>query len=204
MRHLSTFFLFSWLMVELVMAQSVFRWTDEEGQVHYGHAVPAEHRHRGYERLGPDGRVLERVDRALTEQERAAEARRSAEQAELEELRAGQALIDRRLLASYRSVADIETSRQSRLASLQTQQDTLERSFQLSRERFEEMVGRAGAQNRADQPISPALEEAISDAQAELRRLREAINEVERRKEAVDAGFDAEVERFRELTGKSD
>ncbi|HMA97909.1 MAG TPA: hypothetical protein VKO38_00490, partial [Wenzhouxiangella sp.] len=149
-------------------------------------------------------RVLERVDRALTDEERLAEAKRREEQAELEELRASQALIDRRLLASYRSVADIESTRQTRLDSLQTQQNTLERSLELSSERFEEMVGRAGEQNRADEPLSPALEAAVSEAQAEIRRLNEAISELEQRKRAVEAGFDAEVERFRELTETTD
>jgi hypothetical protein len=62
------------------------------------------------------------------------------------------------------------------------------------------MVGRAGEQNRADEPLSPALESAISEAQAEIRRLNEAIDEIEQRKQAVEAGFDAEVDRFRELT----
>ncbi len=204
MRYLMTFLLCAGLMAEVVVAQSVFRWTDEDGQVHYGHAVPAEHRHRGFERLAPDGRVLERVDRALTDEERLAEAKRREEQAELEELRASQALIDRRLLASYRSVADIESTRQTRLDSLQTQQNTLERSLELSSERFEEMVGRAGEQNRADEPLSPALEAAVSEAQAEIRRLNEAISELEQRKRAVEAGFDAEVERFRELTETTD
>ncbi len=203
MRKVLTLLMLGWLMTglmtELALAQSLFRWTDEDGQVHYGHAVPAEHRHRGYERLAPDGRVIERIDRALTREERAEEARRRAEQAELEELRATQALIDRRLLASYRTVEDIEATRQTRLTSLQSQQNTLERSLQLSRERFEEMVGRAGQQDRAAEPLSPALESAITEAQAEIRRLSEAIEEIEQRKVAVDEGFDAEVERFREL-----
>lgn len=199
MRHLLTLLMLGWLMTQVALAQSVYRWTDEEGQVHYGHAVPAEHRHRGYERLAPDGRVLQRIDRALTPEERAEETRRREEQAELEELRATQALVDRRLLASYRTVADIEATRETRLNSLQSQQNTLERSLQLSRERFEEMVGRAGEQDRADEPLSPALQSAITDAQTEIRRLSEAIEELEQRKIAVEEGFDAEVERFREL-----
>lgn len=204
MRHLITLLVCGWLLAEIAVAQSVFRWTDEEGHVHYGHAVPREHRHRGYERLAQDGRVLDRVAPAMTDEERAAEAERQAEQAELETLRASQALIDRRLLASYRSVDDIEATRRSRIDSLQTQRNTLERSLELSRARFEDMVARAGQRNRADEPLSPALEEAIADAQAEIRRLRAAIDEIDERMLAVEAGFDAEIERFRELTEKQD
>lgn len=204
MHRLITLVVCSWLLVEVGMAQSVFRWTDEDGHVHYGHAVPSEHRHRGYERLAADGRVLDRVAPAMTEEERAAEAERLAEQAELEALRASQALIDRRLLASYRNLADIEATRQSRLESLQAQRNALESSLALSQARFEDMVGRAGQRNRADEPLSPALEEAIGTAQAEIRRLRSAIDEIDQRKLSVEAGFDAEVERFRELTEKQD
>lgn len=204
MQRLITILICGWLLAEVAIAQSVFRWTDEDGHVHYGHAVPAQHRHRGYERLASDGRVLDRVAPALTDEERAAEAERQAEQVELEALRASQALIDRRLLASYRTVADIEATRQTRIESLQAQRDALERSLELSRARFEDMVARAGQRNRADEPLSPALEEAIGTAQAEIRRLRVAIDEIDQRQLAVEAGFDAEIERFRELTEKQD
>ncbi|MEE4639749.1 MAG: DUF4124 domain-containing protein [Wenzhouxiangella sp.] len=204
MHRLIAFLVCGWLLAEVALAQSVFRWTDEDGHVHYGHAVPAEHRHRGYERLAPDGRVLERVSRAMTDEERAAENERQAELAELEALRASQALIDRRLLASYRSISDIEATRQSRIESLQAQRDALQRSLELSSARFEDMVARASQRNRADEPLSPALEDAISDAQDEIRRLRTAIDEIDRRQLAVEAGFDAEIERFRELTETQD
>ena len=63
--------LLSLLLCSLAFAQPVYRWVDDEGETHYGHSVPPEFKDRGYERLGPDGQVLQRVERALTDEERA-------------------------------------------------------------------------------------------------------------------------------------
>lgn len=84
-------------------AQTVYRWTDHQGRVHLGHAVPPEYRALGFERLAADGRVLEVVPPELTAEERAAARHQRRLQAELQAEQESQAARDRLLLAAYRN-----------------------------------------------------------------------------------------------------
>ncbi len=187
-----------------VLAQSVFRWTDDDGQVHYGHAVPPQYRALGYERLAPDGRVLERVAPAMTPDERAEEAARLALQAELQAEQETQAARDRLLLAAYRSEQDLADTRDDRLLAMQHQRRAIETSYNHAVQRFEDLVARAASHRRNSEPVPETIASSIRTTQAEVRRLRDAMAEMDERMEHVHERFDVDLERFRSLTGRND
>lgn len=181
-------------------AQTVYRWTDDEGLTHYGHAVPPEYRARGYERLGPDGRVLERIAPEMTPEERAEKATREALQARLELAQEDQAARDRLLRAAYRSEQDLQENLDWRIRGLDSQQAALEASLAHSRQRFEDLVARAASLNRQDEKVPDELDESIEAARVEIRRLNDAIRDIESRKAETRARFEADLERYRALT----
>ncbi|TVS12927.1 MAG: DUF4124 domain-containing protein [Wenzhouxiangella sp.] len=186
------------------LAQSVFRWTDDEGQVHYGHAVPQQYRALGYERLAPDGRVLERVAPAMTPEERAEESARLALQAELLAEQESQAARDRLLLAAYRSEQDLIDTRDGRILAMQHQRRTIETSYNHAVQRFEDLIARAASFRRNSEPVPETITSSIRSTQAEVRRLRDALAEMDARMESVYEHFDVDLARFRSLTGRSD
>lgn len=191
-------------MAAQTQAQSVFRWTDDEGRIHYGHAVPPEYRSRGFERLAPDGRVLESVAPEMTPEERAEALQRRALQAELQAEQDSQAARDRLLLAAYRSEQDIIDARTMRLDAMSQQRRALETSHRHAVQRFEDLIGRAATLARQSQIVPEALESAIAETQDELRRLREAVREMDERLAAIEERFEHDLERYRALTHSSD
>lgn len=191
-------------LADLAQAQSVFRWTDHEGRVHYGHAVPPEYRSRGFERLAPDGRVLESVAPEMTPEERAEERRRRALQAELQAEQDTQAARDRLLLAAYRSEQDIVDTRDSRLDALTQQRRALETSHRHAVQRFEDLVARAATLARQSQAVPNTLETSIGETQAEVRRLRAALSDMDQRMAEIEQRFEQDLERYRTLTRRSD
>ncbi len=180
-------------------AQTVYRWTDEDGLVHYGHAVPSEYRARGYDRLAPDGRILERIPPEMTPEERAERAAREAMQARLEIEQESQAARDRLLRAAYRSEEDLRENLDWRIHGLDSQLATLEASLGHSRQRFEDLVGRAAALDRQDEAVPDELNASIEAARDEIRRLNQAIRDIESRKAETRARFEADLERYRAL-----
>lgn len=182
------------------LAQTVYRWIDEQGRVHLSHAVPPEYRSLGFERLAPDGRVLETVPPELTPEERAAERQRRLLQAQLEAEQASQATRDRLLLATYRSEQDIIDTRNLRLDAMGQQRRALETSHRLAVQRFEDLVARAAELNRQAQPIAPGLQVSINESRTEIRRLRRALDDVDARMVEVSERFELELDRFRTLT----
>lgn len=193
------------LTASLAMAApAVFRWTDPDGQVHYGHAVPPEFRSLGYERLAPDGRVIERIAPEMTPEERAAQAARLAMQAELEAEQATQAARDRLLLMAYRNEQDLVDNREARLEAMRQQRRGLETSHRHAVQRFEDLVARAASLSRDSQTVPQTLENSVTATQDEVRRLRAAKAEMDERMAAVEEQFDRDLQRYRSLTQRTE
>lgn len=188
------------LLTGAVSGQTVYRWTDHEGRVHLGHAVPPEYRALGFERLGPDGRVLQTVPPQLTPEERAAARRQRLLEAELRAEQENQAARDRALLAAYRSEQDILDTRDGRLDAMRQQRRALETSQRHAVQRFEELVARAAELNRQSARVPDSLRDSIAETQNEVRRLRVAMQEMDARMNATSEQFELELQRWRALT----
>lgn len=191
------------LLTAVAQAQNVYRWTDEHGEVHYGHAVPPEYADRGYDRLSRDGMVLERVERALTPQERATRAARRALEAEAEALMRNQESRDRLLMAAYRSEEDITSTMHYSLASLDGQRRSIRANLDRSSQRFESQVSRAADFTRRGEEVPAQISQSITDVRNEMQRLRKALEELDQRELEIRQRFASELERFRELMGRS-
>lgn len=191
------------LSANLAMAQHVYRWVDDRGEVHYGHSVPPEHAHRGYDRLGRDGSVRERFAPALTPEERAERTARMAIESETEAEQRSQETRDRMLLAAYRSVDDIMAGMNTQLAALEAQRTQIESALAEEVRRFENQIARAAQQSRDGHQVAEQLTTSINESRRETQRLRQAIAELDLRDEAIRRQFEAEAERFRELTAYS-
>jgi len=184
-----------------LMAQTVYRWVDENGEVHYGHAVPPEHTHRGYDRMGPDGTVREHIARTLTPEERAELERQRELEAEAEAERRSQETRDRLLLAAYDTEQDIRDELNGQLTTLDTQRFSINQALSRNSTRFESLITRAAQFTRQGESVPVPLSRSIEETRAESRRLRDSLDELDQRESALRQRYAAELLRFRELTG---
>lgn len=192
------------LLCGQAFAQHVYRWTDHQGRVHLGHAVPPEYRSLGFERLAADGRVLEVVPPEPTAEERAAARQQRRLQAELQAEQETQAARDRLLLAAYRNEQELIETRDQRLDALMQQRRALETSHRHSVQRFEDLVARAAELNRQSQTVPAQLQDSISETQNEVRRLRDAMSDMDERMVDLRERFELDLERYRNLTQRGD
>lgn len=187
----------------LLSAQDVYRWVDENGEVHHGNMVPPEYRNFGWERIGPNGTVIERIERALTTEERAALRQEQRRQAELDAERQRQETRDRMLLNSYRSEQDLLDEMERQVDSLDTQRGTIEASLELASERFESMVRRAAQIVRDGGNVPADLNQNIEQARAEIASLRANLAGMAQQELEIRERFMAELERYRQLSDES-
>lgn len=183
----------------LAMAQNVYRWTDERGEVHYGHSVPPEHAHRGYDRLGRDGSVRQSVAPSLTPEERAERSARMAQEAETEAERRDQENRDRMLLSAYRSVDDIMETMAMQLASVEADRRRINNALSSAMRRFENQIARAAQHSREGQDVPEQLTQSIHETRSETRQLRRQLDRLDQREDTIRGQYEAEAERFREL-----
>lgn len=182
-------------------AQTVYRWVDDTGEVHYGHSVPPEYASQGYEVLRRDGTVRERVEPALTPEE-LAERRESRRRKKEEESRQrNQETRDRLLLATYRSEDALKSAMETQIVALNSQRASIRTAINQVERRFEHLIDRAAEHSRNNGKVPKDLEESISKVRAELRRLRTDLATLDEREKQVREESREDLERYRELTG---
>jgi hypothetical protein len=178
-----------------------YRWIDDKGEVHYGDSVPAEYAGKEHSLLNGQGVEVGHVDRRKTPAELAQEAQAG-------ELARQRAQRDQTLLSTYVSAKDIEALRDERLAQMEGQ-------LQASSSYIESLATRLGALQERAMQFKPYSSDAnarrMPDELAEelVRTANEARNQRKaleaKRKEQADmrVQFEADIQRFRELTAKS-
>lgn len=181
----------------------LYRWTDEDGNVHYSDSLPANRAPDARDVYDRAGRHLERVDAALSEQERALQRERQRQERETEALRRQraqeQARYDRMLRRTYTSLAAVHEARDARL-------ENLESSISLARnrmERYREELDRlredaAREERRAGGNVAP-IHARIQEIRGRLERQEAFIAERRADMEAIRENFARHAERFREL-----
>lgn len=161
----------AFVMASSAAAQKVYRWVDEHGVVHFGDAIPPEYSRQQHEVVDSRG-VRTTVNPPQETQTAPAHDDR-----------------DRALLATYRTVEEIEAVRDRRTGYLDSQNAVAEARLRGLQQRKAELDG------------NPA---AINELATVEQRIREYDTEIGRRNgeiARIRAQFDEDIARFRELKG---
>ena len=183
-------------------AQKLYKWVDENGQVHYGDKIPPEYANQDREVLNKQGLAVGREEGAETAEEARARQEREKQAKAAQE----QAQRDRMLLATYQNVDEIELLRARRLDQIDAQLTIQEQSLTNLKARHAEQVKRASRYAPANtDPKAPPMPEGMAEdiARAESDIRTQQLNLDKRRKErtALNQQFYADVSRFQEQRG---
>ncbi|MCK8515505.1 DUF4124 domain-containing protein [Methylonatrum kenyense] len=194
------------LLLSGVAQAELYRWVDEDGEVHYSDRLPPERAPEERRVFSRDGDTLRDVDRMPTAEELEAleEARKAAEDAQQREQEQHrlQAEYDEMLQRSYTSVEDLERSRERRIQPLQTRLDNAERRRQRLDNRIDELRESAAEAERGQRDVAP-YERRLRQARQLREREDERIRQRQEEIDTVNTEFDRHLERFRILLGES-
>jgi len=174
-----------------------YRWTDEQGVVHYGDRIPPQYAEKERTVLNAQGVEVRKLDAQKSADQAAADAR-------VQQTLLRQKQHDAFLTTNYTSVKDIEAIRDTRLDQVQGQQTAAKQYVESLHSRLSALQARA----RVFKPYSPRPDaRRMPDDLAEdlihtLNELRTQSNVVAAKSEevtALQAQFQADIERYREL-----
>lgn len=182
------------------VAQKVYRWVDENGQVHYGDQVPPQYASQDRDILNKQGMSIGREEGAETP----AEARSRIEREEKEKVAKDKAQNDRMLLATYQNVEEIELLRARRIELIDSNITIHRQSVATLRARLDEQEKRAAAFRPANsdpkaRPMPEGLADDIARTKSDLRTQEANLQKKLDEREAVNAKFDTDIVRFKEL-----
>lgn len=189
----------------LVMAQirgSVYRWIDNDGQVHYSHTLPPEYADLPYQKLNEAGIVVASVAGALTDEELAqlaAAKLRADEEKKLQEIRDRQ---NRALLVKYPTLQAMEDSLAFSLERVGSDIMIAESMFDTQVENLVKEVRRAADLQRTGGVIEPHLHTLISDMRIEIAIHQDKTDTLQLSREAVKNRHESEKNRYLSIPGK--
>ncbi|NWO04947.1 MAG: DUF4124 domain-containing protein [Alteromonadaceae bacterium] len=186
------------LLVATSAQAGMYRYEDENGRTVISNTIPQEATKRGYEILGNNGRVVERIAPAPTAEEIAArEAEKERQrQAELQRQE------DQKLLQRYSHPNQAVRAMHRKIAEMEGIIQLKQGNISVIASQLDSEQGRAADMERSGREVPDASLEKI-------RRLESQINDIEReiagQREQIQAmkdEFMADIERLEDITGE--
>ncbi len=177
--------------------RSTYKWTDDQGVVHYGDNVPPQYSQKEQAVLNSRGVEVRRLDAQKTPEQLAAAMR--AQEAELKRKQH-----DAFLVNTYASVKDIETLRDQRLEQIQGQKSAAQQYVESLNSRLSSLQTRAKVfkpyNSRPEAHRMPDdLAEDLVHTLNELRTQNNVLASKSEEESTLRAEFQADIQRYQEL-----
>ena len=180
----------------------VYKWVDEDGQIHYGDSIPPEYSDLPKQVLNEHAVTVDHLEGRKTEEQLLAEQKAR----ELETQKELQRRADQALLATYLSVEEIVMHRDRRIELFQAQSRVTE-LYLRNLERRLSKLKREAARYRPynedpDAPlISQDLVADINETKATIARHEKNLQKFRDDERQMVARFEGDINRFKALKG---
>jgi len=183
------------------VAAKMYKWVDDKGTTHYGETIPPEYANKDRSELGKSGRVIEKKEVLTPEERRASEQadikKRADEKAALEQKRRDKALVN-----TYSNEKEIDLARNRNLQQVEARIDSINSQLKMANNNLLAFQKEADALAKAGKKIHHSLQEDLKESQERLAKLQQDLEKTKAEKATLDARYDADKARYKELTGK--
>jgi hypothetical protein len=183
--------------------QYTYRCVGKDGKKHYGQTIPNACIGMPLELLNQQGFVVKRIDPEGDEKAKAAKEEELQKKREAEAAVKDQQRRSRALLATYTSEKDIQDSRNRALQENKIQIQEVEgriADLKKRRERSQKELELFKASGKGNPP--ERLKEEINIAELDLKAQETVLASKKKDADAINARYDEDLKRYRELTGK--
>ena len=185
------------LAADAVLAQKLYRWTDENGKVHYTDQLPPEAAKAARDELNEAGRAVEHVERAMTPEERAVWEAEQAKLAEAQRVADEQAKMDEVLLASYVTETDLERAYRERFDLLDRSIVSTEASVASQAKSLTDLLNHAAGLERSGKPVPVNVGQSIAKTRVQAKEQRNYLAKHRTDRSDLQKEYDATLSRYR-------
>ncbi len=179
----------------------LFKWVDENGNVHYSDSVPPQHVNRKREVINESGVRSVVVDEAKSKEELITERQQEALRKKEEERQRKAEQYQRNLIANYRDERDLIATRDRNIESIQVSINFVEANLGGLRLDLEELVREAATFERSGKKTPKLLKTQIAETRRKIDEAEAYIKEKRIEQEKVRNEFNQDLELYRILTG---
>jgi len=191
------------LLANGIAEAKMYRWVDENGEVHYSDKVPPQAMQGEHTRLNERGMTVEREAPVQTPEERARDEELERLRGEQQRLAGEQKAKDAALLRTFRSEDDIILTRDGKLAAVDAQIQLAQSNIKRLKRQLAELQENAANMEKQGRKISPRQQQDIETTQRQIEETYAAILRRERDKAQITQSYQSDLKRFRELSNLS-
>ena len=185
----------------LPVAAKMYKWVDDKGTTHYGETIPPEYANKNRTELDKGGRVIEKKE-VLTPEERRANEQAEAKKRAADEAALGVKRRDKALVNTYSNEKEIDLARSRNLQQIDARVNSISSQVKTANGSLLGFQKEADGLTKAGKPIPQTLKDDLQESQARLDKLKQDLEKATAEKTAIEARYDADKARYKELTGK--
>lgn len=179
----------------------LYKWVDHQGVTHYGETIPPEYADRDRSEISKAGRVVNTQDVLTPEEHRAKKLADEKKKADLV-IERNQKLHDNSLLNTYTSTDEIDSAKSRNIGQVEAHAQIAAKQLADANASLADLRVLANAKIQTGKPVPPYLSEDIQAAQAKVDKISKEVAVINAEKAALEARYDADKARYKELTGK--
>ena len=173
----------------LAMGTELFRWTDENGNVHYTDRIPAKYVEQGYRVISEQGLTIKTITAKKDE------PKPETIDKEIE----AQIKRDKPLLTTYANESEIIMERDRRLQDIKSLITLRQESVYLLEREFMAQTREASDSEKRGRPISKDLRGSIATTEKKIAAYQKAIKEHQQRLVDAQKHYADKLERYRNI-----
>jgi hypothetical protein len=178
----------------------LYKWVDDKGVTHYGEVIPPEYANKERDTLNKSGLIEKHQEKispeAIQAKEDAAKQRKIERQAEIEQERR-----DNALLNTYSNENEIDLARDRSLVLVNARIDSNKMLLQSTQSTLADLQKEADTRTKSGRKIPTSLQNDITQSEARVEKYKMEIVKSEEELAAVKTRFDKEKELYRKLKG---
>jgi hypothetical protein len=179
-----------------------YKWTDEQGNLHYDDALPVEALQFGYDVVNNQGIVVKHVDRAKTTDELKADKEASDKAAVAKRVSDAQARNEQQLLAAYPNENDLVIAQHAQIDTIDQSVHATEASLKNQEKSLSEMLSHAADLDRTGKPVPTVLQQQIDSLRVNVEKQKTYIANKEAEKEADEKKFETDLAHYRDVQAR--
>jgi hypothetical protein len=188
-------------------AGKLYKWVDENGEVHYSDKLPPESAMQQHKEINQQGVVTKEIDRAKTEQERILEAAEKAaidaEKSKQAEIEAKQRASDQILLDTFTTERDLLLARDDRLSSMDSILNLTKSNNAVLQTQIDDTNKKITTLQSAGKQAPENLLKKLANLQGQFDKNTAYLVNTEAERTNLSKKFENDLVRYRELKGKS-
>ncbi len=179
--------------------RKLYRWTDSQGKVHYTDSLPPEAVKDKQEELNSLGMPVKVTERERTPEEQAAWEAEQARLAQERKLAEEKAKMDAVLLASYPTESDLERAYRERFDLIEQSVESARVGIRSQEKSLAELLDHAADLERNGQKVPRTILDSLARARSQVDEQRGYLTKRETERAALQAEYDRQMARYREL-----